>query len=156
MIDIKVGQKVIIILTLTLSSCSMNLSTIESHEVYITREFGFSQAVVFNQVIYGSGQIGWDKDFKLPRNPTFSNQFEQTLQNIEHLLNSQGCGWQDILHLRFFVVELNAIKTAHISRFLHQTYPNKYAPATTLLGVSSLAQEGLQVEIEFTAKINKK
>jgi len=131
----------------------MNLSTIDSSDVYKTSELGFSQAVVFNKVIYGSGQVAWNTDYKLPEHPTFNNQFEQTLQNIEHLLQNQGCGWLDVLHLRFYVVDINSSKITRISSFLKTTYPNNYAPATTLLGVSALARENLQIEIEFIAKI---
>lgn len=134
----------------------MKISTINSSDVYKTSELGFSQAVVFNQVIYGSGQVGWDKNFKLPEYSNFNNQFEQTLQNIEYLLQEQGCGWQDILHLRFYVVDINTSKVKRIGSFLKRTYPNNYAPATTLLGVSALARENLQIEIEFIAKINQK
>ena len=133
----------------------MKLSTINSSDVYKTSELGFSQAVVFNQVIYGSGQVGWDKDFKLPEYSSFDNQFEQTLQNIELLLHNQECGWRDILHLRFYVVDINSNKVKSIGSFLKTTYPNNYAPATTLLGVSALAGENLQIEIEFIAKIKK-
>ncbi|MBK6263737.1 RidA family protein [Marivirga sp. S37H4] len=148
-------KTIIISITLALSSCSMKLSTINNSDVYKTSELGFSQAVVFNQVIYGSGQVGWNTDYKLPEHPTFNNQFEQTLQNIEHLLQNQGCGWLDVLHLRFYVVDINASKITRISSFLKTTYPNNYAPATTLLGVSALARENLQIEIEFIAKIKK-
>jgi enamine deaminase RidA (YjgF/YER057c/UK114 family) len=134
----------------------MKLSTINSSDVYKTHEFGFSLAVVFNQVIYGSGQVGWDRDFKLPAYPTFDNQVEQTLKNIEILLQNQGCDWQDVIHLRFYVVDINASKVKRIGSFLKSTYSKNYAPATTLLGVTALARENLQIEIEFTAKIKQK
>jgi len=97
-----------LILTIVFSSCSMKISTIESTAIYETCQFGFSQAVVFNQAIYGSGQVGWDNEFRLPSKPDFENQLEQSLQTIERLLKNQRCGWQDVLLLRFYVVDLNA------------------------------------------------
>ena len=153
MIDIKTMKPIIIFFILALTSCSMKLNTIDSSDVYNTSDSGFSQAVIFNQVIYGSGQVGWDTDFKLPEYSTFDSQFEQALQNIEFLLQNQGCGWQDVLHLRFYVVDVNTSKVKSIGSFLKSTYPNNYSPATTLLGVSTLARENLQIEIEFIAKI---
>jgi len=133
----------------------MKISTIKNPDVYATHDFGFSQAVIFNNVIYGSGHVGWNKDYTLPSNSDFKKQFEQTLMNIEHLLESQKCTWQDVLHLRFYVVNLNAVKRESIGVFLKQTFPNDYAPATTLLGISALARENLLIEIEFTAKNRK-
>lgn len=143
MIDIKTVKLIIFAMVLFLCSCSMKLSTIDNPNVYRTDDFGFSQAVIFNEVVYASGQVGWDKDFKLPEYPTFDNQFEQTLQNIKILLLDQGCTWQDVLHLRFYVVDIDESKVERISSFLKMTYRNKYAPATTLLGVSALARDKL-------------
>lgn len=100
--------------------------------------------------------MGLDKDFSLPKYPTFDYQFEQTLQNIELLLQDHGCDWQDVVHLRFYVVDINTSKVKRIGSFLKTTYPNDYAPATTLVGLSALARENLQIEIEFIAKIQKK
>lgn len=155
MIDTKINKLFTLVLTLTLASCAMKMSTIKNPNVYTTHDFGFSQAVIFDNVIYGSGQVGWNKDYTLPTNSGFKQQFEQTLINIEYLLESQKCSWQDVLHLRFYVVDLSAVKRESIGAFLKQTYPNGYAPATTLLGISALARENLLIEIEFTAKIKK-
>ncbi|MFS4449705.1 RidA family protein [Maribacter sp. 2307UL18-2] len=155
MIDININKLFILVLTSTLASCSMKTSIINNPNVYTTHDLGFSQAVIFNNVIYGSGQVGWNKDYTLQSNSDFKQQFEQTLINIERLLESQKCSWQDVLHLRFYVVDLNAVKKEKIGAFLKQTYTSGYAPATTLLGISDLARENLLIEIEFTAKIKK-
>lgn len=153
MIDFAMHKTLLLILAATLTSCGMKISTIENPKVYTTRDFGFSQAVIFNDVMYSSGQVGWNKDYTLPANPDFASQLEQTLKNIEHLLQDQKCNWQNVLHLRFYVVDLNAPKRDRIGKFLQRTFPNGYAPATTMIGVSSLARENLLIEIEFTAKI---
>jgi len=133
----------------------MKTSIINNPNVYTTHDLGFSQAVIFNNVIYGSGQVGWNKDYALPPDSDFKHQFEQTLINIERLLESEKCSRQDVSHLRFYIVNLNAVKRDSIGTFLKQTFPNGYAPATTLLGISALARENLLIEIEFTAKIKK-
>lgn len=153
MIDNAKYKLLILTIAITFISCGMKISTIKNSNVYTTRDLGFSQAVVFDNVIYSSGQVGWNKDYALPPNPNFNTQLEQTLQNIERLLQDQKCSWKDVLHLRFYVVELNVTKRDRIANFLKQTFPNGYAPATTLLGISALAKENLLIEIEFTAKI---
>lgn len=156
MIDIVKCKLFILVLIATLTSCSMKSSTINSADVYRTREFGFSQAAIFNNVIYGSGQVGWNKDYALPSNPDFKHQLTQTLTNITCLLQDQRCDWKDVLHLRFYVVNLNPAKRDRIANFLQRTFPNGYAPATTILGVSALARENLLLEIEFTAKMKQR
>ena len=95
----------------------MKTFTINTPDVYATHDFGFSQAVIFDKIIYGSGQVGWNKDYTLPPNSAFNQQFEQTIINIGHLLESQNCSWQDVLHFRFYVVELNTVKREGIGAF---------------------------------------
>lgn len=155
MIDAKPNKLNILLLTITLASCGMKITSIENSDVYATRDFGFSQAVIFNHVIYGSGQVGWEVGHKLPENSDFNHQLAQTIINIERLLQSQKCSWSDVLHLRFYVVDLNEDKRKSIGNFLNQTFPNGYAPANTMLGISTLAREDLLIEIEFIAKIKQ-
>ena len=131
-----------------------SINIINSPHVYQTGNFGFSQAVVFNRLIFGSGQVGWDKQLNLPHTNDFAQQFGQTLRNITQILNEGESNWQDVILLRFYIVDLDPEKREHIGKFLKETYSEQYAPATTMIGVAALARKELLIEIEFIAKTN--
>lgn len=134
-------------------ACSSAISMIESPEVYGTKDFGFAQAVIHGGLIYGSGQVGWNKEFELAE--SFEQQLAQTTTNIELILKEVAADWGDVIHLRIYVVDLNDAHRATVGRFLNRTFSSEYVPATTLLGVDRLAQSDLKIEIEFIAKAYK-
>ena len=156
MFDLATIKKISIFALVILSSCRSKLTTIESWNVYPTRQYGFAQAVVYDKVIYSSGQVGWNKDYFFTGNSDFQAQFKQSLHNIEQILAEVNGDWQDIIHLRFYIIGLDSSKRELVGKFLKATFQKAYKPATTIIGVTSLARENLLIEIEFTAKVNSK
>jgi 2-iminobutanoate/2-iminopropanoate deaminase len=138
--------------TLLLQSCEMNTTPIRSPLVYDTTQLGFAQAVMANNLIFGSGQVGWNNQFELTGNKGFEAQFNQSLDNISNLLVSGKSNWQKVLQLRFYIRDMDEEKRKSIGEFLRNTYQYDYCPATTIVGVQSLGREELLVEIEFIAK----
>ena len=115
-------------INLGLSSCSMRLSTKDAYDIDKEFELGFTKAVVFNEVIYGSGQVRWDTDFRVLTYSNYNNQFEQTLHNIELLIQNQGCIRQAVLFLRFYSLDIDSTDVKLYGIFLKVTYPNNIHP----------------------------
>ncbi len=61
-------------------------SVVETKQVYQTKQFGFSQAVIANGLIFISGQVGWDSNHELTENQSFTAQLKQTFSNIKKIL----------------------------------------------------------------------
>lgn len=127
---------------------------IESSAVYNTSKFGFSQAVIHDGLIFGSGQAGWNNEHTLV-GQEFKMQLNQTILNIENILIEVNSNWDDVIHIRFYVVDLTEDKRMTIGSFLRGEFNKEYFPASTIIGVESLAREELELEIEFIAKMNK-
>ncbi|NJM94215.1 MAG: RidA family protein, partial [Cytophagales bacterium] len=75
-------------------------------------------------------------------------QLQQASDNLGHLLLAGGSSWAQVIHLRFYVVGLDAAKRQQLGVWLMQMYPQEYAPGTTLIGVQALAHPELLIEIE--------
>lgn len=135
---------------------SSHLAMISTDQVYPTTHFGFSQAIVSDGIIYTSGQVGWDKNYNLPKieseSSLFETQVKQSFLNIEQILKAGNSSMNQVIMLRFYVKDLDDAKRIIIGRYLKNFYPTHYKPATSLLGVAQLAQKGLFIEIEAIAK----
>tara|TARA_B100000508_G_scaffold104304_1_gene82629 strand:- start:10336 stop:10770 length:435 start_codon:yes stop_codon:yes gene_type:complete len=130
-----------------------NPKMINPNAVYQTTALGYSQAIVHGDLLFSSGMVGWDIHHELIDNKGFTDQVNQSFFNLNQILKSENHDMESIIHLRFYVVDLNETKRSIIGLFLKKYFPNKHKPATTLLGVESLARKELLVEIEMIAKI---
>jgi enamine deaminase RidA (YjgF/YER057c/UK114 family) len=103
--------------------------------------------------IHVSGQNGVDADGRIV-GPTHYEQACRALENVRTALAAAGASLEDIARMNIYVVDhgdraLNALITAAVD-----TYGNDYpVTAGTLLGVASLWQEGLLIEIDALAVI---
>lgn len=120
--------------------------------LYATQGHGFSQGVIHAQTLFTSGVVGYPSSPQYAVSESFEGQFDQAIRNLSLLLANIELEWQQVIHLRFYVVGLQDTHTQLISQFLVQTYQGPYRPATTILGVARLARESLLVEIECTAQ----
>ncbi len=153
-VDSSLHKLLIVLLVPYLVGCTNSLEIINSEAAYNTRNLHFSQAVVYKDVLYGSGQVGWDTDHQLTGNGTFADQFDQTIRNIDAILKVVGSDLQDVIHYRFFIPALADNHKQYISQFLSFRYTGAYQPATSIIGINALARPELLIEIEFIAKVN--
>ena len=124
---------------------------IETSSVYKTIGFGFSQAIVADDLLFCSGIVGWDRNYQL-QGKDFNSQLSASFKNIENLLKSTGTSFNDIVLMRFYITELNSTNRKGINEQMSRYFTSGYKPATTLLGINHLAREELKVEIEIIAK----
>ena len=115
--------------------------------------FGFSQALEVSgaqRTIFCAGQTSTD-DEGTPMHPEdMRAQITQAMDNLETVLREAGAGLSDVVRLNYY--------TTDVDRFLeaYDAVGGRLAgagcqPASTLLGVASLAFPEFLVEIEATA-----
>lgn len=147
-------KNILITLLITMHT-PLAISQITEHNnanAYTTKDLGFSQATSTNGIVYLSGMVGWDSEYKLTGRGVFEDQLKQSLLNIEAVLKSSSSSIDNILTMKINVVGLDASKTKLIGTYLKKTFNNNYKPANTLVGISALARPELLIEIEVTAK----
>jgi len=118
-------------------------------------DFGFSQAIDVSgarRTIFCAGQTSTDGEGTPVHLEDMRAQIVQAMDNLETVLGEAGAGLSDVVRLNFY--------TTDVDRFLeeHDALGERLAqagcqPASTLLGVASLAFPELLVEIEATAVV---
>jgi enamine deaminase RidA (YjgF/YER057c/UK114 family) len=93
-----------------------------------------------------SGQVGVGADGTTPKD--FKSQAKHAIENLKNVLESADMELQDLVHMRFYLVdrqhilELSSIRTELL---------NGIAPAVTTFMVSGLVEEDWLIEIEGLA-----
>lgn len=107
----------------------------------------YAQAVVVDDLVYTSGQIGLD-----PASGALVEGFEaqcrQVLANLTAVLAAAGCGFQDVIKANIYVVDLD-----HFPR-LNELYGEAlggHRPARATVQVAALPK-GAEVEIDVVAR----
>jgi 2-iminobutanoate/2-iminopropanoate deaminase len=119
--------------------------------------WGFSQGVVVQgpgRTVYLSGQTPWDATER-PVGATRAEQFRACVANIERALKPVGGTLNDVVTLRLYMVGYDPSEADDIARLLRECFPGPAPPATTWIGVTSLAQKEYLVEIEATAVLDE-
>lgn len=133
----------------------MSKQHIQPPQLFPSERFGFTQVVTSppGRLVFISGQVAWNPQLELVGGSDLAAQAEQALENLAHALDAAGASPSDITMLRTYIVDYEpeyAGKLApHFSRFLGGAPP----PASTLVGVQSLAAPGLLIEIEAVAVV---
>jgi len=96
-----------------------------------------------------SGQWAFDADGVLAAED-FEGQVDQTFRNVAVLLDSLGIGREQVAKLSHYVVGLGDERRAALAGRVAAIWPD-HRPASTLLGVSALAQPGMLYEVDITA-----
>ena len=96
--------------------------------------------------LYVSGQVGVTTDGTLVADPR--GQIEQSLRNVQALLEAAGMGWQDTVRLNIYLTEAADVPLFREARDLVLAGAT---PASTMVLVAGLAHPDWRVEVEAVA-----
>ncbi len=113
-------------------------------------QYGFSQIVSAQggATVYLSGQVAWDEQQRITGEGDLGVQTRQALKNIDTAMQAAGGTLADVVSLRIYFVDDFRADMHHISAALKEFFPAEHAPATTWIGVRSLADASFLIEIE--------
>jgi enamine deaminase RidA (YjgF/YER057c/UK114 family) len=121
----------------------------------IAKPIGYThvvEAAAPARLIYISGQLGLDLDNKIVGAPgDFRAQAEQTFVNLKNALAAVGAGFEHVVKLNNYFVDI-----AHIGQFreVRDRFVNTAAPpASTAVAISALARPGALIEVEAIAVV---
>ena len=110
----------------------------------------YSPGVVYERLIFVSGQSAADPATGKLVSPDVQAQTEQCLKNISAILESAGSGLECVLRCGVFLVDMAEF------RRMNEVYSRMFGgnrPARTTVQVVSLPMPGLRVEIDAVAYI---
>lgn len=120
--------------------------------LYDPHRNGYSHVAIVKpnmRMIHIAGQGGENKNGELSE--YFDQQIQQVFYNIQQALASAQAQLSDIAVLRILVVNHDADKLQALVAIMQALWNNQTFPACTLIPVTALALENMQVEIEATA-----
>lgn len=112
------------------------------------KNFQYSQAVRAGNLLFVSGQPGWDADIKIPE--SYEDECRQVFENIRSVLAEAGCKLENIVD----VVSLHAAD-AEFDVFwrIRNEYFSEPWPAWTMIANAGLGLPDMRLEVKVTAVI---
>jgi len=110
----------------------------------------YSQAIVFNGLVYVSGQVPIDPVSGERRVGTTEEQTELVLRNVGEILKAAGSDLSRVLKMTVYITDISlwgAVNTVY-SRVLGQ-----HRPARAIVPIKEL-NHGFQIEVEAIAALN--
>ena len=119
------------------------------------KRWGFSQIVTSEggKIVWLSGQTPWDVN-EQPQGKTRREQMSKCVANIKRAVEEVGGSLDDVVSLRLYMPNYKHSEWEEIAAGLKEGFPGPNPPATTWIGISSLAAD-FMIEIEAFAVINK-
>jgi len=105
------------------------------------------------KLVYVSGQVSWGADGKVVGAGDMRAQCDQVFKNLTSVLRAAGAGWDDVIKMNGYMVGINAENVAAYREVRSGYLKAKQLPASTLVGVTSLVQPELLLEIEVVAAL---
>ena len=123
--------------------------------LFPSQDNGFSQAVAASgtRTLYVSGQTAWDANRQLV-GTGLADQAKQALRNVQTAVEASGGTVDDVVSLRIYIVDYRPEKAEAVGSALRDCFSGRGKPATTWIGVGSLADPGFLIEIEATAVLD--
>jgi enamine deaminase RidA (YjgF/YER057c/UK114 family) len=120
----------------------------------------FSQIVTISncgmRTIYLSGQVAVDQDNNLVGKDDLAKQADQAFANLRFALESVGASTIDVVKISIYVKDYRPESASVVSDAFRKEFPHENLPASTWLGVQSLALEGMLIEIDAIAVLAEK
>lgn len=134
----------------------MSREAINPQSMYNSVRYGFSHATRSRgrTVIHCAGQVGWDADGRLVGPGDVAAQARQALANLKQVLKEAGATPADVVRMKVFVVNHKPEYLGTVGAAIGEFYGSTPPPASTWLGVQSLALPELLIEIEVTAVVD--
>ncbi len=141
----------ILILIVLASSCSSKINKVFSKE-FTEPGPNYSKAVTIidgkTKTIYVAGLTGEGDDFE--------TQTRSTFENIKKVLAMSGAGFKDIITTNIYIPNLTTEKVDIFRKIRKELLGEKNMPASTLIGIATLAAKDKLIEIEAIAVIENK
>jgi enamine deaminase RidA (YjgF/YER057c/UK114 family) len=115
---------------------------------YMRENYHYSQGVRVGDVIYVTGQGGWDEGFNFA--DSVHDQIRQAFKNVETVLAEADASWENVVDITSYHVGLDDSVLGTMVEQLKRYCPT-HEPLWTVLGVVRLALPAMKVEITANA-----
>lgn len=122
--------------------------------VLAARGYSHVVSVSGGRTIYVSGQIAMNEAGEIVGPGDLGAQARQVFENIKASLSAAGATVADIVKMNTYIVNLDpAVHRPALSEARAAYFGKENLPASTLVGVTQLAVDGLLIEVEVIAVV---
>lgn len=129
----------------------MKVTRLNPPDLFDSGPTGFHQIVLRDdgdrRAIHLSGQVAWGADRKVAGDGGLESQVVESLRNIERALSHGGATLADVGSMRIYILASHIGDHESVTRGLKAVFGDA-PPASTWIGVPSLASGDFLVEIE--------
>jgi 2-iminobutanoate/2-iminopropanoate deaminase len=100
-------------------------------------------------IVWISGQVSQDADGKVVHRGDFTGQARQALSNLKAMVEAAGGTLDDVIKVNTYLTDLRYRE--ELARVRAEFFPDGKLPASTLVGVTALADPDMLLEIEAVA-----
>jgi len=121
----------------------------------LSKPNGYTQVVVAQtgKLVYVSGQVPLNASGEVVGRGDLRAQVTQVMENLKTALAASGATMNDVIKANYYVVNLKPEQVPIIREVRSKYFSAEHPPAGTLVGVTSLVQEGYMIEIEVEAAV---
>jgi 2-iminobutanoate/2-iminopropanoate deaminase len=113
----------------------------------------YNQAVIYNGILYASGQIAIDPATGELVHGSIEEETHRVLKNIGGILEAAGCTYQDVLKSTVFIKDMHQF--ARINAVYAEYFEPAWAPARETVEVANLPKF-VNIEISVIAAVPQK
>jgi len=125
----------------------MERRTFNPPELKDANAIGYNHGVVAGGTFYMAGQVPMDADGEIVGDD-IEAQARKTYENIGHLLDSIGKGFDDVAKVTTYMIDPQDRYYDGYKEVYWEHFDEPY-PCHTVLGVDQLAHEGYMLEVEI-------
>ena len=121
----------------------------------LAKPAGYSHVTVVQaaRLVHVSGQVALNGEGKVVGRSDLAAQAEQVYANLATALAAAGAGFKDVIKVVTYVVELSPDKAVAVRGVRNRHLGDGPYPASTMVGVTSLVNPDLLIEVEVVAAI---
>lgn len=106
------------------------------------------------KLVFVAGQVAFDTRLQIVGVGDLRAQTRKTFENLQIALEAADASFEDVVKLNIYVVNYKPADRQAIVEVRNQFVSTEHPPASTLIGVSALAAEGLLIEVEAIAVVS--
>ncbi len=125
---------------------------VQNFDLAIEEAYGFAEAVRVADTIYISGQTAFSPEGRIEGEGDMAAQMRQAYANIGALLARYDASFDNVVEEVLFVTDVAA--AGAVAREVRgEVYGERFAVASSLIGVQALGAPQLLIEIRCTARV---
>jgi enamine deaminase RidA (YjgF/YER057c/UK114 family) len=122
-------------------------------DLFDSKAFGFTQVVVSDggKTVHCAGQTAWNSKLELIGPGDLAAQAKESFRNLGIALAAAAAAPADVVRVRVYIVDHKPDYLPIVGQAMVEFFGADNLPASTLIGVQSLAVPEFMIEVEATA-----